>query len=375
MTYILMNTDKPVLKFDNEFTYIEVIDNQFLPFMLKDYIQTTSMKDFNKALKDINCFRDFLAARTLNLSRENAKTILNVAALPQSIKTGERLKITLACRGLNMEDNFWIKEETENIKFSDVNLRNRRLSENSYDIAIIGNHISATRDELMPDLMLGGMFPKYWHRNTDNGAIELWKTDKVGGLNSICEAEASEYIIKAGGNSTPYHIEKKDGLTFSVSKCFTDDKYSLVKATDVMDWCNHTDKDLMTVLKPYMTTFADMVISDYILGNTDRHFDNWGFLIDNDTNAIFSLAPIYDLNQALVIDKLGKNEVFDDLIYEPISTSFKEAADRFYKYADLDFSGVKLPDGADKRFNRLKELCQRKINDTKQEENEAGLER
>ena len=33
-------------------------------------------------------------------------------------------------------------------------------------------------------------------------------------------------------------------------------------------------------------------------GNTDRHWGNWGFLIDNSTNEPISLHPLMDFNQS-----------------------------------------------------------------------------
>ena len=41
-----------------------------------------------------------------------------------------------------------------------------------------------------------------------------------------------------------------------------------------------------------------MNILDYLVGNTDRHWGNWGFLVDNETNRPVSLHPLMDFNQA-----------------------------------------------------------------------------
>ena len=39
-----------------------------------------------------------------------------------------------------------------------------------------------------------------------------------------------------------------------------------------------------------------MNILDYLVGNTDRHPENWGVLIDNETNQPVSLYPLLDFN-------------------------------------------------------------------------------
>lgn len=41
-----------------------------------------------------------------------------------------------------------------------------------------------------------------------------------------------------------------------------------------------------------------MNILDYLVGNTDRHPENWGFLIDNETNQPVSLYPLMDFNMS-----------------------------------------------------------------------------
>ena len=41
-----------------------------------------------------------------------------------------------------------------------------------------------------------------------------------------------------------------------------------------------------------------MNILDYLIGNTDRHRGNWGFLVDNRTNKPVRLYDLMDFNKA-----------------------------------------------------------------------------
>ena len=277
MEYILMNKEAETLRFDVDEAYIKVINNDMLPYPLKDYLLTTGEKDFRESLRDISVLKDYLASRTLNLSRENAKVILNVATLPQQMKTDQLLKIVFACNGLSMQDNYWLKKPGENRRFADVCLRKKRLFEASYDIAILGKHISATADDLAPDLTTEGMYPKFWHRSGDK--VELWKTDKTGGqVNTECEVIASDALDLMGINHISYRKEKRDNIWFSVCDNMANDDISLVPIQDIMDWHTHTDrkfpKELELLIPSYYTTFANMCIADYILGNPDRHSGN-----------------------------------------------------------------------------------------------------
>ena len=41
-----------------------------------------------------------------------------------------------------------------------------------------------------------------------------------------------------------------------------------------------------------------MNLLDYLVGNTDRHWGNWGFLVDNRTNQPVCLHPLMNFNQS-----------------------------------------------------------------------------
>ena len=41
-----------------------------------------------------------------------------------------------------------------------------------------------------------------------------------------------------------------------------------------------------------------MNILDYLIGNTDRHWGNWGVLVDNQTNVPIRLYDLMDFNKA-----------------------------------------------------------------------------
>ena len=306
-------------------------------------------------MRDISVVKDFFSGRVLNLSRENAKIILNVTNLPQSLRTDDRLKITFACRALNMEDNFWLKKEGENLFFSDVNLRKNSLSEKSYDIAILGHHISATVDELRSDLSSAGMFPKFWKR--ENGKVFLWKTDKFRGANSIAEIRTSEMINRThAGDAVNYFLVEKDGLKFSVSECITTDQKSLIHAQDGIDYCNHNNLSFHEYLSDlfgkeyWITKFSNMCVYDYVFANTDRHSENWGFFV-NENNKIREMAPLYDFNQCLLADEFGTD--IDSLIYEPTGLTFKETIEKYGCYRSIDFSGVNLSKECKKRWKKV----------------------
>lgn len=85
------------------------------------------------------------------------------------------------------------------------------------------------------------------------------------------------------------------------SSLVTSKKYSMVSkmAFDVYA-CNHDLNTIEVCKKLDPETYYGMNILDYLTGNTDRHPENWGFLIDNDTNRYISLYPVMDFNQCFL---------------------------------------------------------------------------
>lgn len=61
---------------------------------------------------------------------------------------------------------------------------------------------------------------------------------------------------------------------------------------------NHDLDVLEECIKKDPKTYYGMNILDYLVGNIDRHPENWGFLVDNETNDYISLYPIMDFNQS-----------------------------------------------------------------------------
>jgi hypothetical protein len=58
----------------------------------------------------------------------------------------------------------------------------------------------------------------------------------------------------------------------------------------------------------YQKAFADMLVLDAIICNTDRHLGNFGFLVDNHTNKIVAPAPLFDHGNSL-FNYAGKDDL------------------------------------------------------------------
>lgn len=359
---LLKNRDIDVLRFSLDDMYMEVLNNDLLPLELKDYVQTTDFSTVEKMKASIHyfdVFRDFLIGRMLNLSKENAKAILSSINLPQSNRTSERLQIVLACDALTMTDNFWIADDNDNRVFSDVCLRNNSLKDAAYKISILGIVASVTKEVLEPDVVTDGMFPKTWYRGD---SIELWKTDKTNGnINTKMEKKVSDLLDYTNVPHVHYDEFQKDGQTLVKCNCLANDEHSVINAFALNDWCRHTGHNLVEYLEEnFMEDFAKMCVIDYVNANTDRHLGNIHFFVENTTNKVIGMTPLFDHNQALVADEFGTD--ISSLIYDVTGLTMLETAVKYFKDAALQIDVEKFPIACQQRYSRiLGELDKMKI--------------
>jgi hypothetical protein len=95
-----------------------------------------------------------------------------------------------------------------------------------------------------------------------------------------------------------------------VDKCknFVNEDYSFVEAREVMEYCKFNNINYFNwALNNFGSQFANIGVIDYIIMNTDRHDNNYGFMMDNKTGKLRCVAPLFDYNLALVSDVFGIN--------------------------------------------------------------------
>lgn len=56
---------------------------------------------------------------------------------------------------------------------------------------------------------------------------------------------------------------------------------------------------LLQSITGYISALGDMIVLDALICNVDRHYGNFGFLVDNKTNRIIAPAPLFDHGNSL----------------------------------------------------------------------------
>lgn len=291
MIYEIMHGERQVAEIDLQ-GHCRIYEKEFMPYNL--YLDD-SEEDIDTLVNNVTNFNYWCATRMLTLDRQYAKEILNSIGACQSVTDRDRARIALSYRCVSLTDVYWVKRQGENVQFQDVNLYDNHLCNAFVDISLRGRQIMVQNHQLAQDLSTGGCFPKAWVRKK-NGFFLL----KDGGADAVeREILASKICQCFVCKQVVYQAKDYDGEKVSVSRIITSKDYSIVsrEAFEVFA-VNHETDPLAYILELDDYSYYMMNILDYLTGNTDRHWGNWGFLVDNQTNKPVRLHELMDFNRA-----------------------------------------------------------------------------
>lgn len=297
--YLLMNKDNVVGEYNSRLEDVNIIGK--LPYGY------TNLRDWAEDRKRFTC---------ANRAKEFLEEI--------GIKDMQEFIDLVHC--ISLSDTFWIKRAHSKVSWDAVSPYRNNYSDLISAYALEGIKIARSDGNYMsPEISTGGTFPHTWKFN--NGDIRFIKAGSkytLGGRNSGREPYSEYYAHKVAEflnfRSVDYKLryhERRDGRIEAVTecKCYTSENVGSVTAhrlgldsyEDVIEYCRKLgDESYKTVL--------DMLFLDCLLMNTDRHFSNIEFLMNNDTLEIIEIAPIYDNNWSLLprfiegLDSLDRDE-------------------------------------------------------------------
>ena len=242
----------------------------------------------------------WLQKRIIPGNRAFARTFLAKCGL----SANRPMNIISVSKGLSLNDSYWVADENFTGTFDQINLYENRFSQVLAYIAFTG-YGSSIRSSLAssPEFTTNGMLPKCWRRLS--GKIMLYKGGTSGASNAGNEPYSEFYaaqIARAMGiNAIPYNLAKWKGILCSTCELFTG-KYTAyipvgrlvakggMKA--IMEYYHELGPEFEKALR-------DMLVFDAVICNTDRHYGNFGLLIDSTTNQILAPAPLFDHGNSL----------------------------------------------------------------------------
>ena len=294
MIYTLMHFDTPLIVFSVERQVEAKIK------ILEAHEENRNLFPLDLAEVSGSGIESWIKRRSIPKNRAYVDTLLSSLGL----SINRPLDLIRVSKGLSLNDCYWLKQEGSSDSFDSVNLYDNRFSRILGQIAFTGygsSNVSGLTSS--PEFTTNGMLPKCWRRV--DGRILLYKGGTMGASNTGNEPYSEFYAYQIGKilgiNVLPYSLSKWNNTLCSTCELFTSKDVSFVPVGRIVRFGG------MQAVKAYYkelgTDFEkalnEMLIFDALIFNTDRHYGNFGFLVDSHTNRILAPAPLFDHGNSL----------------------------------------------------------------------------
>ncbi len=338
MLYFLYHKNIPVLSFETEYDEISKVNE----ILNKEHLPVGVFREFERGTSQTKQFQQWWRNRAIPASRQNLTDALELLG---NI-TSEQL--VTKSYGLSLSDHYWAKPYNNNLKWEDVNFFENAFSED------VGKALFGTLDVedlsnvslISPDNTSDGWLKKKWI--IDNGERVLLK----GGSGPFVQEPFNEVLASKICDClniphVDYLIVQNEGRFFSACKDFITTNTELISAWHIRKIQPKSNNESeynhlincckilgMKNIPEIEKQICNTMVVDSIMANTDRHFNNFGFIRNPLTLEWQGLAPVFDtgtsmfLNEALSNLTSGNATLFYNLKSKPFAKNHNEQIKR-----------------------------------------------
>lgn len=266
--------------------------------------------------------------------------------------------LMLSSYGLSLTDHYWIQPVGQELYWKDLNFYENDFTDELGDILTDSERDRSVPDgisKLSPSVSVNGDMKKKWIIR-DGGRYLLKVNPNYHSQQAVNEVIAGKLHERLGWkNYVSYDMGtiyiSGRGYPCSLSPMFTSAETEFVSAYQIVaDYKVPNDVSLYEALiRQAVSLGADeqevrafleyMILTDFILTNTDRHLNNFGFLYDPQQHRLSGMAPLFDTGNSLFYDydviPHGGN-----LLDIPVNSFSKREADQLH--CVKSDAGVKL---------------------------------
>ena len=297
--FLLKHKNNTVMTFtlDSNFhvcSILEVNDRRRLPLYLQEH---------NIPLTE-QLFDEWINTRCIPIHRENIEKVL-----PKLGVSNVRLLITKWFFA-SLTDHYWITPMLSDVLWEDINLFQNNFTDDFGNVLMgIARNTNSMKT---PDVSLGGQLKKKW--KIVNRVRTLIKDGSGESKQEIFnEVIATEICNRLNISCTPYSLFQEENNIYCSCPCFSNNDIEFVSAYDILgtiknDYTISMYEHYITTLENYGISnvrqkLEHMLLLDFIIGNIDRHFNNFGVLRNSDTLEFIDVVPIFDTGSSLGSNK------------------------------------------------------------------------
>lgn len=295
---------------------VTIIDRRFLPIGTLDHNGRFSS----------SCLARWLRNRAVPTTRPGLSPVL------QHLELDAPEELLFGGLGLSLSDQYWLKPDEDHLTWDHINFFEQPFSpalgealaphdpdSGSKALARIGEEGIVVASS--PDAALNGNLSKRWEiRDEQRMLIKSGKpenlfqepmNERIATLLCRCILPSDAYV--------PYELEQNGYPSYvSVCPCMVDACTEFVPAADVIlsrrvDNNQSRFEAFVSACEEHGICNArlgleQMLVVDHILANFDRHWGNFGILMDTESRTWIRIAPIFDTGEALWCDRPLAND-------------------------------------------------------------------
>ena len=348
MMYILMHKNVEVLSFElSSKNYIDKI----IDIYNMEHLPFSTSKDIKLNQKTIN---EWWLDRSIPVSRDDYSNITN------NLPNDSSLSLVVKSHALSLNDQYWIKKDNEKIDYDDISFFSNKYSTDVGDIIVGIKNSGNGINYYSPDSTSNGNLKKRWQNI--NGKNYLLKAGSRPNQYEIFnEIIASKVMSMLNIEHVDYKFVVDNNHIYCASLNFISYNEDFVTAYQLKNSKKQRNdislyNHLLSIYKDigiynYQLVIDQMLFVDYILGNTDRHLNNFGVIRDAKTLEFLRAAPIYDTGSCLgfnLTDEEFKHEY--NIEWKPFqSNKYPNQLKIISNYSWLDIDALKsIPKEVDK---------------------------
>lgn len=298
---VLMLADSDVVVFNLSNYSYKIVNQSLLPVALR----CVNSGAFVSALLD------WFKMRAIQVSRKNRDKILKCSGFSSD---HDMITLLVRYRALSLQDNYWVRGVSELVRYSDVNLYQNSFSKGMFSVALFGV-AGLTINGSTPEVNQRGCMAKAYKRTATG--VYLYKTG------SISKIKAELFASRVAEYCDMYSVRYKQ-VTTSNHVCVR----CKLETSESLSWVHARDfqhggiSPVELALKLSPRRYHEMRVFDFIVGNIDRHNENWAFEVDNE-NRVLGLSKMYDFDNCFLADKDTVSHIDMQLLCTAAIASFK----------------------------------------------------
>lgn len=252
-----------------------------------------------------------ITRRTLNdwwTNRAIPFTRDDMRRLKEGLGIHSTIELLEASAGLSLSDRYWVKRADDTRSWADVNFFDNGFGD-ELGLLTLGQTSSAAI-ERSPNASLGGDLRKMW--TVEDGRRVLLKAGRGRSnqepFNEVITTELHRRLLEPG-EFVPYDIETRGGVAYSRCPNMLGPDEELVTAWELRQCQPHPKNETLHAcwtrtlrglgLAGQLSSIDKMLVCDYILGNFDRHWNNFGVIRNARTREFVRVAPVFDSGNSL----------------------------------------------------------------------------